>query len=238
MPRSVLITGVSSGIGLGLLRASLDRGDLVFALGRRPPPDSAGLPNLRFAPCDLADFASIPSALDGLLQGVSAVDLAVLNAGVLGRIGDLRDVPLEELKQVMDVNLWANKALVDALLAGPREVGQIVAISSGAAVSGARGWNAYALSKAALNMLMKLYAAEAPEVHFSALAPGLVDTGMQSYVRTLPGDARFPVVERLKASHGTQAMPSPEEAAPRLLEAMKKIRRMASGGFHDIRSLE
>jgi NAD(P)-dependent dehydrogenase (short-subunit alcohol dehydrogenase family) len=237
MPRCVLITGVSSGIGLGLLRACLERGDLVFAMGRRPPPDSAGLPNLRFSPCDLSDFAAIPAALDGLLQGVSAVDLAVLNAGVLGRIADLRDVPLDELQRVMDVNLWANKALVDALLAGPRQVGQVVAISSGASVSGARGWNAYALSKAALNMLVKLYAAEAPGVHFSALAPGLVDTGMQSYVRALPEDARFPVVERLKASHGTEAMPSPEEAAPRLLEAMDALRKKPSGGFHDIRSL-
>ena len=62
------------------------------------------------------------------------MDLAVLNAGVLGRIADLRDVPVEELKQVMDVNLWANKALVDALLAGPREVAQIVTGKLGPAI--------------------------------------------------------------------------------------------------------
>jgi NAD(P)-dependent dehydrogenase (short-subunit alcohol dehydrogenase family) len=237
MSRTVLLTGVSSGIGLGLLRACLAQGDQVFGLGRRPPPDAAGLPNLRFTSCDLADASAIPAALDALLLGVHRVDLVILNAGILTPIADMAETSLETLKGAMDVNLWANKVLLDALFASGKEAGQVVAISSGAAVSGARGWNGYALSKAALNMLVRLYAAERPETHFSALAPGLVDTAMQEAMRKRPVDPRFPTVERLKQAQGTADMPGPEAAAPRLLAAMERLRSLKSGDFHDLRSL-
>ncbi len=241
MPRNIFLTGVSSGIGLGLARECLRRGDAVFALGRRPPPADALEPahrdRLRFAACDLAAPEAIPGAVASLLGGLPRLDLAILNAGILGSIGDMADTPLERLKAVMDVNLWANKVVLDALFAGPREVDQVVAVSSGAAVSGARGWNGYALSKAALNMLVRLYAAERAGTHFAALAPGLVDTGMQAYIRGLPGDSRFPSMVRLKRAQGTADMPNPGAAAPRLLDAMQAIRGRNSGDFHDIRAL-
>jgi benzil reductase ((S)-benzoin forming) len=237
MTRNVLITGVSSGIGLGLLRESLRRGDRVFGLGRKSPPDVTG-PNFRFVICDLADFASVPVALAESLRGADRIDLAILNAGILGGIADLSETPVNHLKSIMDINLWANKVLLDALFAGPWAVEQVVGISSGAAVSGARGWNGYALSKAALNMLMKLYAAERPGTHITALAPGLVDTAMQTYARALHKDPRFPTIDRLKQASGTPDMPTPDQAAPRLLDAMERLRGRKSGEFFDLRTLD
>jgi benzil reductase ((S)-benzoin forming) len=235
-PRAVLITGVGSGIGLGLARACLARGDRVYALGRRSLPGGAP-PAFRFEACDLADYASIAPSVERLLADMPRLDLAVLNAGMLGTIGDMGEVPLAEMKAVMDVNLWANKGVLDALFAGGREVGQVVAVSSGAAVSGARGWNAYALSKAALNMLVKLYAAERPGTHFSALAPGLVDTPMQEAMRARSPDPRFSTVERLRKAWGTADMPGPDAAAARLLLAFDRLLDLKSGDFHDIRAL-
>ena len=78
----------------------------------------------------------------------------------------------------MKINVWSNKVICDWLLKSIPEIYQIVFMSSGAAVNGNRGWGSYSLSKATLNMLAKLYAAEAKQTHFSALAPGLVDTAI------------------------------------------------------------
>ncbi len=237
MPKTILITGTSSGIGLGLASAALERGDTVFSLQRRSSP-LAGSPRFTEVRTDLTDFEQTPEALSRLLDGESHLDLVVLNSGVLGEIQDLVDTPLDDIRRVMDINTWANKVLLDALLPSVR-VQQVIGISSGAAVSGSRGWSAYALSKAALMMLLKLYAAERPDTHFCSLAPGLVDTAMQD-VLCGKGDEdveRFPSLARIQAARGTDTMPTPEAVATRLLDAFERVRRQPSGSFVDIRKM-
>ncbi|MDB5049086.1 MAG: short-chain dehydrogenase/reductase [Fibrobacteres bacterium] len=233
----VFITGVSSGIGNGLAKAYLAAGARVFGLSRRAPAELQAHPAFNFIPVDLSRLETIAPAVERLLQGAGGLDAVILNAGVLGEIGDMGRTSLETMRRVMDVNLWANKPVLDAVFAGNRDVTQVVAISSGASVSGARGWNAYSLSKAALNMMMKLYAAERPGTHFSALAPGLADTAMQERIRDLPADLPFPMVERLKKAQGTPEMPGPDELATRILAAIPVLRGRKSGDFHDLRSL-
>lgn len=238
MGRNLLITGASSGIGLGLARAALGEGERVFALQRRPSP-LAGQPGFAEALHDVTHHDDTPQVLRRLLDGVTSLDLVVLNAGVLGEIRDLADTPLADIQRVMEVNTWANKVLLDALFDLDVRVAQIVGISSGAAVSGSRGWGAYALSKATFLMLLKLYAAERPRTHFCSLAPGLVDTAMQD-VLCAKGEAevqRFPSLSRLQAARGTESMPTPDAVARRLLAAMERVKQQPSGSFVDLRTM-
>ncbi|MBT5707324.1 MAG: SDR family NAD(P)-dependent oxidoreductase, partial [Verrucomicrobia bacterium] len=115
-------------------------------------------------------------------------------------------------------------------------IAQVVAVSSGASVNGNRGWGGYSISKAALNMLVKLYASERQDIHFCALAPGLVDTDMQEHIRTLPDDTPFPSVARLKEASGTDAMPDPQTAGRSFLETVDRLPGLIeSGSFADIR---
>ena len=240
MAENIFITGVSSGLGLALAEACLASGARVYGLSRRSPAALAGREGFQFTSVDLSRPEQVAPAVERLLRGVERLDLVILNAGMLGNIGDMAETPLEDMRRIMDVNLWANKPVLDAVFSadrGSREVDQVVAVSSGAAVSGARGWNAYSLSKAALNMMMKLYAAERPQTHFSALAPGLVDTDMQKAMRALPADARFPTVDRLKKAAGTADMPDPGTAALRVMEAVPRLRALKSGEFQDIRAV-
>lgn len=234
--KTILITGVSRGLGHGLALACLKRGDTVLGLGRSAASDLESQTNFHFAQADVADVGECAAGLETLLLDCERIDCVVLNAGILGSIADMRNQSIDTMKDVLDVNLWANKSLLDLLLGRDLSIAQIVAISSGAAVNGNRGWGGYSLSKAALNMLMKLYAKEREDIHFSALAPGLVDTGMQEQIRALPGDAPFPSVIALKQASGTEAMPDPTTAGQRVLVAMERLPGLIeSGDYADIR---
>ena len=236
--RTVFITGVSSGLGKGLAEAHLDHGDRVLGLARRAPHALCAREGFRFTSCDLADAKQLGPSLGQLLEGVSGLDLVYLNAGILGEIKDMLEVSLDDLMQTMDVNLWANKRVIDALFATGLAVRQILTISSGAAVNGSRGWNGYSISKAALNMMTRLYAAELPETHFCALAPGLIDTAMQDYLCGMKPDARYEALGALRSSRGTDRMPQPRDAAETIIEKLDELKsRYESGAFVDIRNL-
>lgn len=236
MERTVFVTGVSAGIGNALARHYLDRGDRVLGCSRREPADLVGSPGFTFRSIDLSDLERVQESVGELLAGTDRVDLAVLNAGVLGTIADLAESDLAEMRAVLDVNLWAVKLTLDALFDRVPEVGRVVTISSGAAVNGNRGWGAYSISKAALNMLTKLYARERPATHFCAFAPGIVDTAMQESICGRAPEELSPSVEVLRSKRGTPDMPDPATAAPRLAVAIDRLPDVVeSGEFTDIR---
>lgn len=231
---NIFITGISSGIGKALAESALQRGDTVWGLSRR------GLgshhPNLVEILLDLGDLDALPAQLSTWLEGAPAFDWAILNAAQLGDILDLKESSLAKLKALTDVNLWSNKVLIEALLsqAEPR---QLIAISSGASRNGHRGWSGYSISKAALNMMIKLYAAEAPGTHFVSLAPGIVDTSMQADISVHPDPEKYTSLKRLRAARGTDAMPSPEAFAPHFWAALPRFIEHPSGSYLDVREL-
>jgi len=237
MNKNILITGVSSGLGYGLAQFYLDQNFQVYALNRNFPEDFKNIDNFHFVSVDFVEQSNIINAIDELLDTVEILDLVVLNAGILNAIKDLKDTPLDEVQQIMQINVWANKIIIDRLCGSPRTIKQVVGISSGASQAGTRGWNAYALSKASLNMLLGLYAQEFEETHFSALAPGLVDTKMQDYICDLAYDEKYPIVERLKQAKGTEIMPNGIELAPKLDQTFAKLLRLDSGSYADIREI-
>lgn len=235
---NVMITGISSGLGRGLAQVHLQRGDQVFGLSRREPSGLAPEEALRFVPADLTAYPALPGQLDTLLEGIHQLDLVYLNAGILGEIRDLKDSPLPDLRQVMEINCWANKVLLDLLFGRGIPITTIIGISSGASVNGSRGWSGYALSKAALNMLIQLYAREQPDTHFISLAPGLVNTAMQDVLCDQIDPAEFPSIHKLRDARDSGAMPSPAEAADLILEALPRLADQSSGSFVDIRTLD
>ena len=234
---NVLITGISSGIGLSLASAYLENGAFVYGMSRRPPTRDLPGNDWSFASVDLADFEGATFGTRELLADVTHLDMVWLNAGVLGEIKDMTDASIAEMQYTFDVNVWANKVILDTIFNMGIAVKQVIAISSGAAVNGNRGWNGYSISKAALNMLIQLYAAERPNTHFCALAPGLVDTAMQDYICGLSPHESRQSVEKLKAARGTENMPGPDAAVQRILSSVPRIKSLPSGSFADIRLL-
>lgn len=234
--KQILITGVSSGLGNGLARAFLENGSEVYGCSRRRPEELIDL-GLNHLSIDLNNENDSAPAFKNWISKLGHIDLLILNAGVLCEIKDMRDCQIKELKKIMEINLWSNKWILDSCLRGNKSVGQVVGISSGASLSGSRGWNGYSISKAALNMLIKLYSGECPETHFTSLAPGLVDTAMQDYLTSLPCDERYPPIKILKKAKGTKEMPDGYDCANKLINIFPKLISLESGSYADIRKL-
>jgi NAD(P)-dependent dehydrogenase (short-subunit alcohol dehydrogenase family) len=233
----ILITGTSSGLGFGLANYYLQQNHTVYGISRRPNSELGNFKNFSFLSQDLSDFEETEKNIAAFLKDTDSLDLVILNAGMLNEIKDMKDTSLEEIKKVMDVNVWSNKVIIDTLFSVLRTIGQVVAISSGASVSGARGWNAYSLSKAALNMLISLYANEQAQTHFCALAPGLINTGMQAYISGVSDELNFPTIERLRKVRESGEMPTIEEAAQINAQAIGRLKQYDSGSFIDVRKL-
>ncbi len=110
-----------------------------------------------------------------------SLDLLVNNASTLGPspLPRLEHYPLAELRDVYDVNVLAPLALVqEALPLLRRSRGTIVSLSSDAAVEGYEGWGGYGSSKAALDQLHTVLAAEEPQLHVYQFDPGDMRTAM------------------------------------------------------------
>ena len=229
--KNILITGVSSGLGEALAKEYLSNGDNVYAIGRTFPKILDRNPHFFFFPYDLSQTFMIKAEIKPFVQD-HTFDMVILNAGILGEIQMLNQTDLEKTKEVMELNVWANKELIDTL-SEYAHIKQVVGISSGAAVNGSKGWGAYSLSKAGLNMLLSVYAKELPETHFTALAPGVIDTPMVRHIIDKVDDHTFPSAKKLKEGD----IQSPKEAAKRLISTFDTLLEYESGSFLDVRTM-
>ncbi len=235
MTKTAFITGNSSGLGAALTQHHIQQGDTVYGLSRRGSPLEH--PKLHDVPCDLAELETIEQHLSTLLGDCQHLDYVYLNAGMLGQLQAIHEASITQLKAMLNINLWSNKVILDWLLKANIHCAVIIAISSGAANSGSRGWSGYALSKAGLNTLMQLYAHEWPDSQLIALAPGLIDTAMMDYLNDDQqiSVSEFPAVQRLRDARGTEAMQTTTEAAARIHAFCQELHGIKSGSFVDIR---
>lgn len=230
--KKILITGVNSGLGEALTETYLEEGDTVYAIGKTMPKRFEKHAHFFFFPYDLSETFMIKDSLKAFFTH-HTYDIVILNAGILGDIETLGNTELSDIKRVMEINVWANKELIDALVKNTQYIGQIIGISSGAAVNGSKGWGAYSLSKVSLNMLLNVYAKELPDIHFTALAPGIIDTPMVQHVLKYVDQETFPSAQKLKESN----IQTPQSAARRLIDLFPKLLEYESGSFVDVRTM-
>ena len=232
--KTAFITGNSRGLGRGLSQVLLNHDYQVFGCSRQGCHLQGEIVDQR---CDLTQPDTIPGALDQLLKGVTSLDLVILNAGILGEIKKISDTSLDELQQIMKINLWPNKVIMDWLLKSELKIDQILLMSSGAAVLGNKGWRGYALSKSALNMLGRLYAHEFGQTHIAAIAPGLIESSMMDYLCNRADSDAYPALQRIKQARDEGKTLSPTAAAERILQALPEIKKFESGSYIDLRQI-
>lgn len=189
-----LITGASRGLGLALARALAERGWALVIDARGASSLEAvraelgGTTEVRAIPGDIshddhrADLVRAAEELGGL-------DLLVNNASALGLSPQptLDRYPLEEIARVYRINALAPLGLFQRALPLLRaSAGRVVNVTSDAAIEGYQGWGGYGSSKAALEQLSNVLAAEHPELKIYRVDPGDMNTQMQQ--EAFPGE--------------------------------------------------
>lgn len=234
---NILITGTSSGIGYGLALEYLNQKHTLYGVSRRKPQDLITKAGYHHLAADLTNYSDVAQKLPLFLKSENQFDLVILNSGILGEIKYMQEVSVTAMKKVMEINVWANKNLLDLLFKLNIRVTQVVGMSSLAALRSTPGWGSYSMSKAGLDMLMNIYAKEYPDTHFSAFAPGLVDTEITEYVHSIKNVDKYTSAKTLQEARYTDAMPDSITVAPSLIKGFEKALQYESGAHIDVREL-
>ncbi len=176
MSKSILITGAGSGFGKGAALELARRGHQVIATTETQEQAdvfTSHPPNLKVEKLDITSSD---------IDKVSAwnIDVLVNNAG-MGQSGPLADIPLQRVRQVLDVNVIGTLALTQKVLEQmiPRGRGRILIMSSIGGLVTVPSFGAYTMSKHALEAMGKTLRAELAEtgIDVALINPGPYDTG-------------------------------------------------------------
>ncbi len=220
-----IVTGHTRGLGAAIAEQLLARGIAVLGLARSRNTDLAALHPELFheVALDLADSGALLAARAG--ETVSAFVasapslLLINNAGMLQPVGPLAQQDAAAIARTISLNVAAPLILSSAIAA--QMTGRplrILHVSSGAARHAYPGWSIYCATKAALDQHANAVALDKNAgVRICSIAPGVVDTDMQTEVRALPAE-RFPMRERFVKMKNEGTLTPPAVAAQKLVD--------------------
>jgi NAD(P)-dependent dehydrogenase (short-subunit alcohol dehydrogenase family) len=227
--RIALVTGASRGIGAATARALAKAGAHVVAVARtvgglEELDDAIGAEggSATLVPLDLKDMEGIARLGAALNERYGRLDILVGNAGMLGPLSPLGHVEPKAWDEVMTVNVTANWQLIRCMdpLLRLSSAGRAVFVGTG--VQARPYWGPYAASKAALDMMVRVYAAETERtpVRANVINPGRTRTRMRA--QALPGE-------------DPETLPPPDGAGQAIVE-LCSTELTVTGGFYDFPS--
>ena len=217
-----LVTGASRGLGYGAAINLAKEGAHIIAVART----SGGLEELDDAikaqggsatlvPLDLMDYAAIDRLGAVIFERWKRLDILIGNAGVLGKLTPLPHLDPKVWDEAMAINVTANYRLIRSMdpLLRQSPHGRAVFVTSGRAQKCVPFWGAYAIGKAALEAMMKTYAAEVAttKIRVNCFSPGPTRTKMRA--TAMPGEDPL-------------TLPTPEDVSAQMVE-------MCLPGFED-----
>ncbi len=195
--RVAVVTGASRGLGRAIALKLAAEGAHIVATARTQGgleelddeiKDIGGTATL--VPADIKDFAAIDRLGAAIFERWKKLDILIGNAGVLGKLTPLGHLDPKVFDDAMAVNITANYRLVRSLdpLLRASDAGRAVFITSGLAHKCFAYWGAYSISKAALEALVRTYAAEneSTAIRANCFSPGPTRTKMRA--TAMPGE--------------------------------------------------
>jgi NADP-dependent 3-hydroxy acid dehydrogenase YdfG len=212
-----VVTGAGSGIGRVVARALLDGGWRVVLAGRRAAAldeTAAGATDALPVPTDVADPASVTALFDAVHDRWGRVDLLVNNAGMMGPVGDLDEVAVDDWLSTVAVNLTGSflcaRAAVAAMKAQDPGGGRIINNGSISAHAPRPGSAAYTATKHAITGLTKSLSLDGRK---HGIACGQIDIGNAAT------DMTAGIAREARQADG-RLMPEPSFDAARVAEAV------------------
>ncbi len=196
--RTAVITGASRGIGAAVAERFAREGAQLVLIARTQGGleelddriQALGAAPATLAPLDLRDYDALDRLGASLYERHGKLDILVGNAGLLGQLSPLGHVDPKVFQEVMDVNVTANFRLIRSLdpLLRRSDAGRAVFVTSGAARAPFAYFGPYGASKAALEQMVRIWAAELHKTRIKAniLDPGVIRTGMRA--QAFPGE--------------------------------------------------
>ena len=182
--KKVVITGASSGLGAALVGALSSYQVHFCLLSRRVEPMqelvarySASGSRFWTRACDVKKREEVEAAIGAFVEEVGVPDVAWINSGVVGDTS-FQYWKWDVVENIIDTNIKGALYTAHTCLRYmvPQKQGTVVAISSSAAMKGLGGRSIYSLSKVGLAYYMQSMAVELPEIQFTTIFPGFVDT--------------------------------------------------------------
>jgi NAD(P)-dependent dehydrogenase (short-subunit alcohol dehydrogenase family) len=195
--RIAVVTGASRGIGKYAALGLAERGAHVIAFART----QGGLEELddeikaaggsaTLVPADIKDYPALDRLGAAIHERWGKLDILIGNAGTLGKLSPLGHIEPKTWDEVMAINVTANWRLIRSLdpLLRASDAGRAIFVTSGAAHKSQAYWGPYAISKAALDALVRTYAAETATTAIKVMlvSPGPLRTNMRR--AAMPGE--------------------------------------------------
>ena len=238
MKEVYIVTGASRGIGHAVATQLEQQGHTVVRMARSNPNE---LDNL--IECDVTSERAAELLKDVLktYEGSEAYTL-INNAGIVEPIGVMGLVENDVIARAIEVNVTAPIQLANTFiqqLQNVKATKRIMNISSGAGRKTYDGWGVYGTTKAAIDHFSRIIFDEQKKmtqpIDIVAIAPGIIDTDMQTVIRSSSAES-FPPLQRFLDYKEEGTLATPEETAERLI-AYVQSDRMGTEPTADVRDL-
>lgn len=243
MSKVVFITGASRGIGKALATTYFNNGWQVITFSRTT---SDLPPQIKQIKIDLSKTEELSVAFKNAFAKVNIGRInrftLINNAGRLGKIGAIENIPLFDIALSVQLNITAVMQMSGLFIQKLQKTDAtktIINISSGAAINPYQGWSVYCASKAALDMFTKTVALEQESKEFpvkiTGIRPGVVATEMQQQIRNT-SEKDFNSVGKFIDLYKTNKLSTPFDVATKIYN-LEVNNLLNSGDIIDLRDV-